>query len=75
METSQSNNQQLGIMTGISEELGIPLIIRICTEKEFLAGSNTSAQGFEHWKSFKNHKWFPISDTQKDFLSKALGNY
>lgn len=47
-----------GCLTGIPKSGSQNrVLIRCCTNQEYLAGSNTSAGGTSDWDAFKSHKW------------------
>lgn len=57
----ESNSDQ-GCLTGIPKSGGNRVLIRCSTNKQYLAGSNTSAGGTASWDSYTGHQWAKCND-------------
>jgi hypothetical protein len=51
-----------GCLTGIPKAGWNRVLIRCCTNKQYLAGSNTSAGGTSSWDLYTGHQWAKCSD-------------
>lgn len=51
-----------GCLTGIPKAGGNRVLIKCSTNKQYLAGSNTSAGGTSAWDLYTGHQWAKCSD-------------
>jgi hypothetical protein len=51
-----------GCLTGIPQGTNTRVLIRCSTNKEYLAGSNTSAGGTASWNQYTVHQWAKCDD-------------
>jgi len=58
-----NNPDQIGCLKGVNKNSpgSSPVLIRCCTKREYLAGSNVNAGGTANWTNYTNHQWTAVA--------------